>query len=131
MSSTVHTARHIPGQGRPYSLLQALANVRGYCVKLAAPFSKAGPKHEQDRTTVLTAPSAFVNTARSSSSSGSSMPRLAGALPKQQSSLWLSTSRQLPAVGSCRAASVGLTRMFGGQSVVPWELALFLVEEVR
>lgn len=29
------------------------------------------------------------------------------------------------------AAIVGYTRAFGGQSVVPWELALFLVEEVR
>lgn len=27
--------------------------------------------------------------------------------------------------------SGGLRRAFGGQSVVPWELALFLLEEVR
>ncbi|CAN0123672.1 unnamed protein product [Ectocarpus fasciculatus] len=31
----------------------------------------------------------------------------------------------------CSSASVGFIRSFGGQSVVPWELALFLVEEMK
>ncbi|CAM9810934.1 unnamed protein product [Ectocarpus sp. 4 AP-2014] len=31
----------------------------------------------------------------------------------------------------CSTASVGSIRSFGGQSVVPWELALFLVEEMK
>lgn len=128
MSSTLRAARQVSGWARLSSLLQALANTQRCCVKLAAPPSTRGPEHELDRTALITATYSTFASINSGSSIAafSNMPRLTRASPKQQRSLSFGTLRYLPA-----ASSVGPTRMFGGQSVVPWELALFLVEEVQ
>eukprot|EP00903_Cladosiphon_okamuranus_P015674 g14472.t1 len=66
---------------------------------------------------------------RSSIPAPGNMHRLATTSLEQRRSF--SSGTRHPA-GRCHAAcSVGPTRMFGGQSVVPWELALFLVEEMK
>lgn len=142
MSSTWRAAKQVSGRARRWSVLPAIANTRSCGVKLEPPAStttRRGSTHEQKgRAALLTATySTCTNIAISSISGGSnaaaskSMPRPAGASLEQQRSLSCGIPRR-HTDGSCQAASsLGPTRMFGGQSVVPWELALFLIEEVR
>lgn len=153
MSPTLQAAHQVSRRVSPCSFLQVVATTRSRYVKLAATASSSESKrgHEGNRARTATN-TTFSSTDNSRSSSSSApfgkmlLPRRAG--PKRQyqyifSQSMCSLSCSLlgrPSVGAAavaraggphsNAAPGGYIRAFGGQSVVPWELALFLVEEV-
>lgn len=127
MPFMLHATRQISGRAGPCALLQALANTRSCCVK-PVPLSTRRPKHEQDSAGLLTSRCSTCTNIGSSNAASSHRPRLTRASPEQQ---LCGALRHLQAGSRHAASAVGPTRMFGGQSVVPWELALFLVEEVQ
>ncbi len=135
MSSTLQAARQISSRVRRCSLLPAVATTQRH------------GKHDNQGNKCCATYSTLSNTRGSSAACGRTL-RLKSTASKHgyhsqffQSMSSRSTVAHVPARPSSgeggtagsyrRAAFVGPVRAFGGQSVVPWELALFLVEEVR
>lgn len=144
----VQAAQLVSGRVAPCSFFRAVVATRSRNVKVPPASSRASTrercKHVRFRTT-------STNTTSSSTHSGArfgEMLLLTRAVPEEQQQYSHTFFRPLCSVSYSGAVAVARTRAgelcskscaahkcstraFGGQSVVPWELALFLVEEVR
>lgn len=155
MSPTVQAAQQVSCRAVPGSFLRAVATTRSHHVKLAPPASSRASnrghycKHVGFRSITSTSTSCRIinRVGGCSSAPFGNMLLLRRAVPVEQQQHSHIFSRPISSVSysgaaaavtrtragelyskSC-AAQEGYTRAFGGQSVVPWELALFLVEE--
>ncbi|CAN0335121.1 unnamed protein product [Pylaiella littoralis] len=149
MSSTVRAARQISCRVSPGSFPRVAATRRSRLVKLAAPASSSASNRGRGQhvcfrpVTCTTYSSTHCNrSSRCSSATFGKVLLLRRAVFDQE--FWHMFSQPLRSLSCGRAAMtraeglysrsaaiVGYTRAFGGQSVVPWELALFLVEEMK
>lgn len=148
MFPTVQAAQQVSYQIFPASFLRVVATTRSRNIKLVAAASCSGYGiHVCFRNKTSTRKSTTFSSTHSNRSSCeiaplSKMLILRTVLKQDHLHMFSQQMRFLSCSGaaavtrarglySSRAAPVGYSRAFGGQSVVPWELALFLVEEVR
>ncbi|CAB1102817.1 unnamed protein product [Ectocarpus sp. CCAP 1310/34] len=157
MASALHTVRHVSWRTRTSScsLLEAVGMTPCRCANATTSASKHQCGVPSRSATY------HVNPSSASSAAISKVLPLGRTVPKQQRHYCCSLPRNRPVVCDhspgqspaalahsfydaaagmtrsgrigqrCSTASVGSIRKFGGQSVVPWELALFLVDEMK